>query len=110
MSFEELIQEHIKALNENTQAIRAYTRALNSDNVSIEVEHTKDSACRFCGITYKTLQTYQESGLLSSTRRKAGKREYYKEKDLVALCESKKLDAGDYGHLKNTPKSPYYVG
>jgi hypothetical protein len=109
MSFEELLQEHIKALNENTQAIKAYTRALNSDNKNIEVEHTKDSACRFCGITYKTLQTFLECGVLAASRRKAGKREYFKEKDLVALCESKKLYAGDYGHLKSTSGSPYYV-
>lgn len=96
MSFEELLQEHIKALNENTKALKEYTKALGAER-SIEVEHTKDSACKFCGVSYKTMQTYLESGLISAIRRKNGKREYFKENDLIALCEAKKLYAGDYG-------------
>ena len=108
MSFEELLQEHIKALNENTKALVAYTNALSIENKSIGVEHTKDSACKFCGVTYKTMQSYVESGVLTPSRRPNGKREYFKESDLVALCDSKKLFAGDYGALRNNPRSLYY--
>ena len=108
MSLEELLQEHIKALNENTKAIVAYTNAISTENKTIEVEHTKDSACKFCGINYKTMQRYLESGLIIASRRKNGKREYFKEKDLVDLCEIKKLYAGDYGEMKSNPRSMYY--
>ena len=100
MSFEELLQEHIKALNENTQAIKAYTKALNSDHANIEVEYTKDSACKFCGIAYKTLQVYLADGSITPSRRKTGKREYFKESDLIALCESKRLFSGEYGQSR----------
>lgn len=108
MSFEDLLQEHIRALNENTKALVAYTNALQVDKRNIEIEHTKDSACRFCGITYKTLQTYLENGLITPCRRKKGKREYFKEKDLVVLCDTKKLYEGEYGELITNPKSMYY--
>ena len=108
MSFEELLQEHIKALNENTKALRAYTNALNIESKTIEVEHTKISACDFCGITYKTIDTYVASGLIKPSRKPNGKREYFKEKDLVALCETKKLYTGDYGAMRQNPKSLYY--
>ena len=108
MSLEELLQEHIKALNENTKAIVAYTNALNVENKTIEVEHTKDSACKFCGITYKTIQGYIEEGSIIPSRRKNGKREFFKEKDLVNLCETKKLYSGDYGAMKGNPRSLYY--
>ena len=110
MSFEELLQEHIKALNENTKALVAYTNALNVENKTIEVEHTKDSACRFCGITYKTMQNHIERGDINPCRRKGGKREYFKEKDLVNLCETKQLYSGDYGGLRKNPRSMYYIG
>lgn len=108
MSFEELLQEHIKALNENTKALHAHTKALNNEGKTIEVEHTKDSACKFCGITYKTLQTYIAEGLIIPSRRKNGRREYFKEKELVAICNAKKLYNGDYGALRNDPKSAYF--
>lgn len=108
MSLEQLLQEHIKALNENTKALVAYTKAINSDTKTIEVEHTKDSACRFCGITYKTLQGYIAEGWLTPSRRRTGKREYFKEKDLVALCNAEKLYDGDYGAMRNDPKSAYF--
>lgn len=109
MSFEELMQEHIKALRENTNAIIAYTKAVNTEaNNGIEVEHTKDSACRFCGVTYKTLQFFIESGLIIPCRRKNRTREYFKEKDLVNLCETKQLYSGDYGKFKEDPTSRYY--
>lgn len=111
MSFEELLQEHIKALNENTKALVAYTNALNAETkTTIDVEHTKDSACKFCGITYKTMQSFLESGVVNPSRRAGGKREYFKEKDLVALCENKRLYSGEYGALKNNPRSLYYAG
>lgn len=110
MSLEELMKEHIKALNENTKALVAYTNALNYENKIVEVEHTKDSACRFCGITYKTMQGYLESGAINASRRKTGKREYFLEKDLVILCETKQLFAGDYGKMKESPRSHYYAG
>ena len=97
MSFEELLQEHIKALNENTKALRAYTNAVYADARKVEIEHTKNSACDFCGITYKTMQTYIENGLIEPCRRKKGKREYFLEKDLIALCETKGLYDGNYG-------------
>ena len=97
MSFEELLQEHIKALNENTKALNAYTKALGGVPASIDIEHTKNSACSFCGITYKTLQTYVAEGLVTPSRRRQGKREFFKESDLIMLCESKKLYTGDYG-------------
>ena len=38
MALEEILQEHIKALNENTRAIIAYTNALSKENKSPEVE------------------------------------------------------------------------
>ena len=101
MSFEELLQEHIKALRENTKALQAYTKSLNSDSKEIEVEHTKASACKFCGITYKALQNCIGEGLITPSRRKNGKREYFKERDLVALCEARKLYSGDYGLRNN---------
>lgn len=110
MSFEELLQEHTKALRENTKALIEYTKALNAEQKEIDVEHTKDSACKFCGITYKTMQGYLENGMITPVRRKHGKREYFKEKDLVALCEMKKLYSGDYGGLKDNPRSLYYAG
>jgi hypothetical protein len=110
MSFEELLHEHIRALNENTKAIVAYTKALQGDAKQVEVEHTKDSACQFCGITYKTMQNYIENGDVVPSRHKTGKREYFKERDLVALCESKKLFLGEYGEQKRNPKSMYYGG
>ena len=102
------MQEHIKALNENTKALREYTNALNVENKVIDVEHTKDSACKFCGITYKTLLTHIESGLLIPSRKRDKKREYFKERDLVVLCETKKLYTGDYGQMRSNPRSPYY--
>lgn len=109
MSFEELLQEHIKALNENTKAIIAYTNALNAEQGSaLEVEHTKFSACKFCGISYKTMQGFLESGVVASCRKSKGRREYFKESALVALCESKRLFSGDYGELKQNPRSMYY--
>lgn len=108
MSFEELLQEHIKALNENTKALREYSKALHSEPAYDEVEHTQTSACKFCGITYKTLHRYIENGLLIPSRRKTGKREYFKEKDLVALCTTKKLFSGDYGAMLSNPRSMYY--
>lgn len=108
MSFEELLQEHIKALQENTKALNAYTRALNIDNKVIDVEHTKDSACKFCGITYKTMCSYIAEGLVIPIRRKTGKREFFKETDLVALCNTKRLYDGEYGALRNDPKSLYF--
>lgn len=109
MSFKELLQEHIKALNENTKALVAHTNALGSEAVQESVEHTKNSACQFCGVTYKTMQNYIDEGMLIPCRRKSGKREYFKEKDLVALCETKKLFNGEYGLLKNNPRSAYYA-
>lgn len=109
MSFEELLHEHIKALRENTKAIVAYTKALHEDANNVDVEHTKESACRFCGVSYKTLQTYIENGMITPSRRKTGKREYFKEKDLISLCESKKLYTGEYGAIKNQ-KSFCYGG
>lgn len=108
MSYEELIQEQIKALNENTKALKAYINALGGTHERVEVEHTKSSACQFCGITYKTLETHVNNGLVTPCRKKNGKREYFLEKDLVTLCETKKLYAGNYGELKNNPKSLYY--
>lgn len=108
MSLEELIQEHIKALNENTRAIIDYTKALNTERKTTDVEHTKNSACRFCGITYKTMQKYMANGLVTPVRRRNGGREYFKETDLVTLCESKKLFAGEYGEQKTNPRSLYY--
>ena len=110
MSFEELLQEHIKALKENTKALINYTNALNAENNAIEVEHTKNSACKFCGITYKTMQAYLAEGKITPCRRKNGRREYFKEKDLAILCESQSLYLGDYGKLKSNPKSAYYAG
>lgn len=109
MSLEELLQEHIKALNENTRAIVAYTKALNVKERTIDIEHTKDSACRFCGITYKTMQNYIESGVITPIRRKNGKREYFKESDLVSLCNAQKLFAGEYGTMRDNPTSLYYA-
>ena len=100
MSFEELIQEHTKALNENTKALVAYTKALSQGHKTIEVEHTMDSACRFCGITYKSLKNHVESGLLIPLRKPKGKREYFKESDLIALCETKRLFDGEYGKAR----------
>ena len=97
MSFEELLHEHIKALNENTKALVAYTNALQGGHHTIEVEHTKNSACKFCGVSYKTFQNFIANGEIIPCRRKKGTREYFKESDLTALCESKKLHAGDYG-------------
>lgn len=108
MSFEEVMVEHIKALKENTKALIAYTNAVKSDTRTAEVEHTKSSACTFCGITYKTFDRYVTSGLVTPRRRKKGKREYFMEKDLVLLCEAKKLFNGDYGNLKSNPTSLYY--
>lgn len=110
MALEELLQEHIKALNENTKALMAYTKAMRKEEKTVEVEHTKDSACRFCGITYKTMQGYIENGCITPCRRKKGKREYFMEKDLVNLCESRKLYAGDYGALRENPGSMYFGG
>lgn len=97
MSFEELLHEHIKALNENTKALVAYTSALQVDRRNIDVEHTKYSACRFCGITYKTFQNCIDNGQITPCRQKNGRREYFKESELIALCEAKKLYSGDYG-------------
>jgi hypothetical protein len=110
MSFEELLQEHIKALRENTKALNAYTKALTAEHNSIEVEHTKESACKFCGITYKTLQNYIAEGLVVPSRRKNGGREYFKERDLVALCDAKKLYDGRFGSMRSDSKSAYYAG
>jgi hypothetical protein len=110
MSLEELMQEHIKALNANTRAIENYTKALTVEQKNIDVEHTKDSACKFCGVTYKTFQLYMEDGSIIPARRKNGRREYFKENDLVALCESKKLYSGEYGEMKQNPRSMYYGG
>jgi hypothetical protein len=110
MSFEDLLQEHIKALNENTKALMAYTKALRKEEKIVEVEHTKGSACKFCGITYKTMQTFLENGFITACRKRKGTREYFMEKDLVNLCESKKLFDGDYGNLRNNPRSMYFGG
>lgn len=109
MSFEELLQEHIKALNENTRAIKAYTKALSIEQKVVDIEHTKDSACKFCGITYKTIQSYIENGMIAPIIRKGGKKGWFKERDLVALCEAQKLFSGDYGRLREDPSSLYYA-
>ena len=110
MALEEILQEHIKALNENTRAIIAYTNALSKENKSPEVEHTKESACKFCGVTYKTFQNFIEDGSVIPSRRKHGKREFFRENELVILCESKGLFSGVYGELKTSPRSAYYAG
>lgn len=110
MSLEELLHEHIKALNENTRALTAYTNALNYEAKYTDVEHTKISACDFCGVTYKTFQNFIEEGNITPCRRKDGKREFFKESDLVTLCETKKLYSGNYGNFKNNPTSMYYEG
>lgn len=110
MSFEELLQEHIKALNENTKALVALANTKGSEAAGhVAVEHTKYSACQFCGISYKTMQNYIDEGSLIPCRRKSGKREYFMEKDLVTLCETKKLFGGEYGLMKNNPRSQYYA-
>lgn len=108
MSFEELLHEHIKALNENTKALIAHTNAIGGEHRSIDVEHTKESACRFCGITHKTMQNHIAEGLITPCIRKNGKREYFKERDLVAMCETRKLYSGDYGKMRANPQSIYY--
>lgn len=97
MSFEDLMQEHIKALRENTKAIIDYTKAINAKQKSIDTEHSKESACRFCGITYKTMQSYIQNGMITPVIRKGGKREWFKESELQALCEAQRLYTGDYG-------------
>jgi hypothetical protein len=48
--------------------------------------------------------------MITPCRKKTGTREYFKEVDLVALCESKKLYSGTYGELKSNPSSLYYAG
>lgn len=108
MSFEELLQEHIKALRENTKALNAYAEAVGGAHRPIDVEHTKESACRFCGVTHKTIQSYIAEGLLIPCRRKKGKREYFKEQELVNLCETRMLYSGDYGAMRKNPQSQYY--
>lgn len=108
MSFEEVMQEHIKALQENTKVLKEYIKTMQTDTRRVEVEHTKASACKFCGITYKTLETYTAGGLITPCRRKGGKREHYMEKDLVLLCDAKKLYKGEYGLLRDNPNSQYY--
>lgn len=109
MSFEELMVEHIKALRENTKAIREYTKAVAAEtNPEINVEHTANSACSFCGIGFKTLKSHVANGLITPVRKKDGTREYFKEKDLVALCETKNLYSGEYGSMKKNPQSQYY--
>ena len=97
MSLEELLQEHIKALRENTEALNIYTRTLQEDKRAIDVEYTKNSACSFCGITYKTMQNLIANGDITPRMRKGGRREFFKESDLIALCEAKKFYAGEYG-------------
>lgn len=101
MSLEELLQEHIKALRENTEALNIYTRTLQVDKRTIDVEYTKNSACGFCGITYKTMQNLIANGDITPRMRKGGKREFFKESDLVALCEAKKFYAGEYGRRRS---------
>lgn len=108
MSFEEIMQEHIKALNENTKAIQAYTQALNASEKVADVEHTKESAYRFCGVSYKTFNRYVIDGSIIPCRRTSGSREFFRERDLVALCESKQLYGGQYGNMKSDPRSRYY--
>ena len=108
MSFEEIMIEHTKALKENTKALIAYTKALNAEQVAIDIEHSATSACGFCGITFKTLKSYAANGLITPSVRRGGKREWYKESSLVALCEAQKLFSGDYGELKGDPTSPYF--
>ena len=110
MALEEILQEHIKALNENTRAIVAYTNALRKEHNSPEIEHTKKSACAFCGVSYKTFQNFIEDGAIIPSRRKCGKKEYFRENELVILCEQKGLFSGTYGDLKVSPRSSYYVG
>lgn len=110
MSLEELMLEHIKALNENTRALVEHTKALNFEAKIVNVEHTKNSACKFCGITYKTLQNYLANADVTPCRRQDGKREFFMESDLVQLCEEKKLYSGEYGLLKTNPTSEYYEG
>ena len=110
MSFEEVMQEHIKALQENTKALINYTKAMQGDTRRVEIEHTKFSACKFCGISYKTMQIYLENGFITAYRKRKGTREYFMEKDLVNLCESKKLFTGNYGSLRNNPRSMYFGG
>ena len=108
MSLEEVMQEHIKALQENTKALINYTKAMQGDTRRVEIEHTKFSACKFCGISYKTFEKYIDAGVITPCRRKGGKRIYFMEKDLVLLCDAKKLFNGDYGKLRNNPNSQYY--
>lgn len=108
MSYEQVMQEHIKALQENTRVLKEYIKAMQTNTRRVEVEHTKASACKFCGITYKTFENYTAGGLITPCRRKGGKREYYMEKDLVLLCDAKKLYKGEYGMLRDNPNSQYY--
>ena len=101
--------EHIKALNENTRALVAHTKALNIEQKGIDTEHNSVSACKFCGITFKTLKSYVANGMISPLIRKGGKREWYKESDLVALCDAQKLYSGEYGQMRENPASMYFV-
>ena len=101
MSFEELLQEHIKALRENTEALNIYTRTIRVDKRTIDVEYTKKLACSFCGITYKTMQSLIANGDITPRMRKGGKREFFKESDLIALCEAKQFYTGEYGERRN---------
>ena len=102
MSFEELLQEHIKALHENTKALNAHTNALQGNgHQATDIEYTKRSACGFCGITYKTFQNCIANGDIVPRMRKSGKREFFKESDLIVLCESKRFYSGEYGERRN---------
>lgn len=109
MSFEELMQEHIKALNENTKALKEWAKAMGMEQKSIDTEHSNASACRFCGLTFRTLKSYAANGMITPIIRKGGRREWYKESDLVMLCEAMKLYDGEYGAMKQEPGSPYFA-
>lgn len=108
LSFEEVMQEHIKVLQENTRVLKEYLKLMQTDTRRVEVEHTKASACKFCGITYKTFEGYTSGGLITPCKRKGGRRPYFMEKDLVLLCDAKKLYNGEYGRLRENPNSQYY--
>ena len=109
MSFEEIMIEHTKALRENTKALKDYVKALGLERKIVDTEYSNTSACQFCGITYKTLKSYIANGMIKPIIRKGGKREWFKESDLVALCDAQKLYLGDYGRLREDPNSPYFA-
>ena len=76
-------------------------QALNNEDITIFGDGSQTRSFQYCDDLIEAFRRYMELPVERI-------REFFKEKDLVNLCETKKLYSGDYGEMKGNPRSLYY--